>query len=202
MVWADLPMAMDANDRLRKVYNAVNNKQRTHILIALVPINENRLSKYFCIFQTSFEWIRQMLFVEVDDGEVVTSAGNGYSCGSSRINCDDDIVEQVSLIIYNLHEAQGSARGEYLNIPLSVVCPSPGDRERNLNGIYRMSLAQKTGAIVNLQKMGVVAHLCHVCKRICAAKKCQRCHKTVYCDEHCQRYDWPQHKQTCTRVGS
>lgn len=45
-------------------------------------------------------------------------------------------------------------------------------------------------------RLGTISRLCANCNKS-ASKKCGRCGLVVYCDQNCQRHDWPQHKPHC-----
>lgn len=40
---------------------------------------------------------------------------------------------------------------------------------------------------------------CRTCNNVNAALRCSACKSVTYCNENCQRTDWPKHKKFCKK---
>ena len=80
-------------------------------------------------------------------------------------------------------------------LPKDYKPPSEAQQRRDIEKLTGNSMYGKTGSEPTCKR-------CTYCTRRNPPKRCGRCHLATYCDQLCQKEDWPKHKLVCCVPGA
>ena len=80
-------------------------------------------------------------------------------------------------------------------LPKDYKPPSEAQQRRDIEKLTGNSVYGKTGSEPHCQR-------CTYCTRRNPPKRCGKCRSATYCDELCQKEDWPKHKLLCSILST